>query len=374
MFNLSENNTFEDILRRSLERIDDSLDKRQGSIIYDALAPFAAELAQAYISLDIFSEQTYLGTATGQNLDNRVADYGLTRIPATNSQRIATFVTADEEPVPMVIDIGTRFSVPNEYGGYNYKVIESTSITGTYILECETAGTVGNEYTGVLLPLTSVNNLGVATLTDVYIAGEDVETDDSLRKRAIAKISQTPFGGNVADYKQFVESQEGIGACLVIPIWNGGGTVKLVIITSSYEIPTQAKINEIQELVDPTQNQGQGLGKAPIGHVVTVVAPTAYNLSIKANISFESSYTLESLKPLIEEAIANYIRQVQVQWANNTSITIYISRLIGAIINVEGVTNVENLTINGSSSNITIDVTSTGNPYPVIEEAIINEN
>ena len=374
MFNLSENNTFEDILRRSLERIDDSLDKRQGSIIYDALAPFAAELAQAYISLDIFSEQTYLGTATGQNLDNRAADYGLTRIQATKAQRIATFVTADEEPVPMVIDIGTRFSVPNEYGGYNYKVIESTTITGTYILECETAGTVGNEYTGVLLPLTSINNLGVATLTDVYIAGEDVETDDSLRKRAIAKISQTPFGGNVADYKQFVESQEGIGACLVIPIWNGGGTVKLVIITSSYEIPTEAKINEIQELVDPTQNQGQGLGKAPIGHVVTVVGPTEYNLSIKANVSFESSYTLESLKPLIEDAIANYIKQVQVQWANNTSITIYISRLIGAIINVEGITNVEDLTINGSSSNITIDVTSAGNPYPVIEEVIINEN
>lgn len=374
MFNLSENNTFEDILQRALDRIPNSLDKRQGSIIYDALAPFAAELAQAYISLDIYSEQTYLATATGENLDNRVADYGLTRIVATKSQRLATFVTADDVPVPMTIDINTRFSIPNEYGGYNFKVIASTVTSGTYILECETAGTVGNEYTGILLPLTSINNLGVATLTDVYIAGEDTESDDSLRQRAIAKISQTPFGGNIADYKQFVESQDGIGACLVIPIWNGGGTVKLVIITSSYEIPTTAKINEIQELVDPTQNQGQGLGKAPIGHVVTVVAPTAYNLSISADISIESSYTLAGLQSEIESAVSNYIRQVQMQWANNTSITIYISRLIGAIINVPGVTNVENLTINGSSSNITIDTTSSGNPYPVIEEVIIDES
>ena len=374
MFNLSQDNTFEAILQRALDRIDDSLDKREGSIIYDALAPFAAELAQAYIALDIYSEQTYLGTATGQNLDNRAADYGLIRIQATKSQRLAEFTTADDEPVPMTITIGTRFSIPNEYGGYNYKVIQATSTAGTYILECEIAGTVGNEYTGTLLPLESVNNLGTATLTDVYIAGEDTETDNSLRQRAINKISQTPFGGNQADYKQFVESQDGIGACLVIPIWNGGGTVKLVIITSSYEIPTQAKINEIQELVDPTQNQGEGLGKAPIGHVVTVTGPTAYELTIEADISFESTYTLESLQTEIEEAVANYIRQVQVQWANNTSITIYISRLIGAIINVPGITNVENLTVNGDTENITIDVTSTGNPFPVIEEVIINES
>lgn len=374
MFNLSQNNTFEDILKRCLNDIDNSLDKRQGAIIYDALAPFAAELAQAYIALDVFSEQTYLGTATGENLDNRVADYGLTRIAATKAQRLATFVTADETPVAMTIDIGARFSIPNENGGYNFKVIAETNTTGTYILECETAGTVGNEYTGVLLPLTSINNLGTATLTTVYIAGEDIETDESLRNRAIAKVSQTPFGGNVADYKQFVEAQDGIGACLVIPVWDGGGTVKLVIITSSYGIPTEAKINEIQTLVDPTQNHGQGLGKAPIGHVVTVVAPTAYELTIEADISFQNSYTLESLTPLIEQAIANYIKQVQIEWANNTTVTIYISRLIGAIISVEGVTNVENLTVNNSTSNVTIDVTSTGNPYPIIKEVIINES
>ena len=49
MDSFSENNSFEDILDRLLENVDDNLDKRQGSIIYDALAPAAAELAQCYI-------------------------------------------------------------------------------------------------------------------------------------------------------------------------------------------------------------------------------------------------------------------------------------------------------------------------------------
>ena len=372
MSSFSEGNGFEDILERLLAKVDDSLDKRQGSIIYDALAPAAAELAQCYIALDVYFDQTYLISAVGDNLDNKVADYGLVRTAATKAQKIGVFI--DNEENPMSIEIGSRWAIPNEYGGYNYKVIESTSTTGTYILECETAGTVGNEYVGTLLPLESVNNLGDANITTLYIAGEDAETDDHLRQRALDKLNETSFGGNVADYKEFMESQDGVGACLVIPIWNGGGTVKLVVITNSYGIPTTAKLNELQSIVDPTQNQGQGLGKAPIGHVVTVVAPTAYNLSIVATVSVGSTYTLQSLTPAIEDAIESYILEIQQQWADNTSVTIYVSRLIAAIVSVEGVTNVSDLTINGSSSDVTINVTGTGNPYPMIEEIDLNES
>ena len=39
-----ENVTYEDILQRMLDRVPDSMDKREGSIIYDALAPAAVEL------------------------------------------------------------------------------------------------------------------------------------------------------------------------------------------------------------------------------------------------------------------------------------------------------------------------------------------
>ena len=35
-----ESQTTETILRRMLDKVPDSLDKREGSIIYDALAPF----------------------------------------------------------------------------------------------------------------------------------------------------------------------------------------------------------------------------------------------------------------------------------------------------------------------------------------------
>lgn len=370
MSNFSENNDFTSILNRLLSRIPDTLDKRQGSIIYDALAPTASELAQCYIALDVYSDQTNLENATNSNLDNRVADFGITRNSATFAQRIGEFKNTNGEL--MGIEIGSKFGIPSAYGGYNYIITEEIEL-GKYILVCETAGTAGNQYFGELLPVTSINNLGEATLTDIYIAGEDAETDESLRDRTISKLRETPFGGNIAEYKQYVEDIDGIGSCMVIPIWNGGGTVKIVPVTTSYDIPSTAKINEIQSLLDPTQNAGQGMGIAPIGHVVTVMAPTKLEINISADIQISSTYTLQGLQESINNSISDYIREVQMDWANTETLTIYISRLLAAILSVKGVVNAENLKINNDNNNLTIYPKTDNNDFPILGEVVLNE-
>ena len=43
--------SYEELMEKKLDRIDDRRDKRQGSLIYDALAPNAAETAQFYADL-----------------------------------------------------------------------------------------------------------------------------------------------------------------------------------------------------------------------------------------------------------------------------------------------------------------------------------
>ena len=42
-----ENKDFESIMEEMLSQVSDKLDKREGSVIYDAIAPMAMELAQA---------------------------------------------------------------------------------------------------------------------------------------------------------------------------------------------------------------------------------------------------------------------------------------------------------------------------------------
>ena len=74
------------------------------------------------------------------------------------------------------------------------------------------------------------------------------------------------FGGNIADYKNKVELLPGVGAVKVFPVWNGGGTVKIVLVDSEWSVPSSELVEEVQEAIDPVGTQGTGVGLAPIGH------------------------------------------------------------------------------------------------------------
>ena len=58
-----EDITYDVILQRMLDRVPDNMDKREGSIIYDALAPAAVELQLMYIELDTILTETFADTA-----------------------------------------------------------------------------------------------------------------------------------------------------------------------------------------------------------------------------------------------------------------------------------------------------------------------
>lgn len=359
------------ILNRLLDNVSNTLDKRQGSIIYDALAPAAMELAQCYSTIEIYYEQTYLKTATGDNLDNRVADYGLTRNPATQAIRIIEVYNNDDELYD--IEIGSRFSIPADYGGYNFTITEQIE-TGRYKGLCETAGTVGNEYIGVLLPLYNIQGLGRAEIVGTFQAAEDIEDDESLRKRAINKLNNDAFGGNQADYKRYLESIDGVGGAKIFPVWNGGGTVKISFINSDRTIPSDEFVTEVQDLIDPIPNHAEGIGLAPIGHTVTVVKPTATNINIQADIELLPDFEISQLEEEIKEKIGEYITEIETNWENSSSITIYISRIIANILSVYGVNNVSLVKINGNASDLVLQENATTQEFPILNEVILYEN
>lgn len=355
MSNFSDGNSFNDILNRCLDRVDSSLDKRQGSIIYDALAPACAELAQCYIALDVYTDQTYLLTATGENLDKRVADYGLSRYPATYTEKLITIYNTDNEL--MDVDINTRFSIPNEYGGYVYQLVEHQSL-GKYIGRCETPGTAGNAYSGHLLPLTSINGLGNVRITTTYKPGEDEEPDDSLRSRALNKINQEAFAGNKSAYVNMVNNIDGVTQCQVFPVWNGGGTVKIVIVGAGNTIPSANFVNEVQTMIDPVANHGEGIGLAPIGHTVTIAAPTSYRPQIYARIILKPGYIFSQVTTEVENSVDKYMHEVQNSWAESSSIVIYRAKIIAAILSVPAVENVSTLKIDEQDADVNIPITA----------------
>lgn len=94
---------------RMLTRVDDTLDKREGSMIYDALAPAAAELAQMYIVLKNNIDLVFADTAVGEYLDKLVEQLGVSRKQAAKAIRKGLFYNENEEL--MDIELSQRFTI-----------------------------------------------------------------------------------------------------------------------------------------------------------------------------------------------------------------------------------------------------------------------
>lgn len=342
-----ESYTFEKIMKDMLARVPSSYDKREGAVIYDAIAPMAAELAQAYISLDALLNETFADTASLEYLEKRAAEKGLSRIAATYAVLQAEFT-----PAALEIAIGARFN----HGTLNYVVTEKIS-SGVYQVRCETAGTIGNASLGALIPIDYIEGLETAKLTEVLVYARDAETVEELRKRYIEAQQTQAFGGNIADYKDKVMSLDGIavGSVKVTPVWNGGGTVKLTITNAEHGAPTDELIEEVQNAIDPVGHSGQGYGLAPIGHVVTVEGATATSINIVTAITYESGWSWDASKAYIMAAIDEYFADLGDGWADTDAVIVRVSQIETKILGCKGVLDVSDTTINGTAKNIQLE-------------------
>ena len=373
--------TFKYLMESALDNVPDSLDKREGSIIYDALAPACYELAEYYMELKKILENTFASTAGNEYLDLRAAEQGLERYAASYAVKRGDFLTSSGNPA--VIPIGSRFSVISDTLNLNYEVTEAyldefgEVVPGAYRMTCEEAGTQGNSYIGPLIPITFIPNLKTATLSDLLVPARDEETDDELRDRYFLTVNDKPFGGNLAQYDEVLKGIDGVGEVQIYPVWNGGGSVKLSVIDAEYNIITNDFITTLQNMIDPTP-QGTGLGLAPIGHTVTVTTPTEKIINITTTVVLESGYTLGQVTPLIEEAIESYLLGLREIWGisddlNNYALAVYIARINAAVLGVAGIANITGTTINGLASDLTLTQNATTQELPVLGTVIVSE-
>lgn len=339
--------TYEEILERCLERVTDDIDKREGSVVYTALAPAAAELAMMYSLLQAEIDRAFPDTATDVDLTNKAKERSVFRLPATAAVRKGLFTGADSKGID--VPLGSRFSG----GDVNYVATERIDV-GVFRLTAEELGSIGNEYTGILFPIDYIEGLASATLTDVLIYGEDEETDDSLRERYYASLQAATFGGNVADYRAKTEKIPGVGACKVFPVWNGGGTVKLVITDSTGGVPTAELVQKVQQEIDPPGLSGLGKGWAPVGHSVTVEGVNGVGVNVEFKLTFEQGYTWDGIKANVTAALQKYLEDTVKGWADVESITIRTSQLEAKVLTVNGVLDIAETRLNNVTGNLTL--------------------
>lgn len=328
---------YDELLNRSLGRIASDVDKSEGSLIYDAIAPCVWELYEAYLYIDEIEKRVFADTTYDEYLDRRCAEHGIYRKQGTPAIRKATF----NRDVP----IGSHWGKEELIYIVTEKVEE-----GIYLVRCSQSGVIGNRYSGDLVNMDEVEGIDSAILGAIVIAGESEETDEHLRIRYFESFEKEAFGGNIKDYQEKIGAIDGVGQVKVYPVWNGGGTVKLRLLDSDSNIPSNELIQLVQTKVDPVQNKGEGLGIAPIGHVVTVESADKVDITVTFTLTLKDS-TWDNIKSHVSRAVEAYFNDLRAKWSES-SVVVRISQIESRILDVEGVIDIQETKLNGLASNM----------------------
>lgn len=337
-----EEMTYQKLLADMLDSVSSEVDKREGSIIWDALAPAALELARLYEALDEVLNQGFADTAERDYLVLRALERGL-------EPHAATCAGAAAELQGEVV-IGARFYC----GGYNWRLEEKLA-DGRYLLRAEEAGVGPNSVLGRLTPLEYQENLSSAQIVDIIEPGADEESTENFRARYFANLSEQSFGGNRADYIEKAGKITGVGAAKVEAAWNGGGTVKLIVMDSSWGEPASELVERVQNTFDPVESSGEGLGLAPIGHRVTVVGAKASSVDVSFAATYATGYHWSDVKNAVLDAVDEYMAELTRDWANEERLVVRISQMEARLLEVPGIVDISGLKLNGAAANVQLD-------------------
>lgn len=365
--------TYRFLRQEMLDQVPDTYDQRDTAPIPTAISPAAYTLAGFYLTLNQVQQQAFVQTAVGESLDMLGVLGSITRYQASPAVRLGVF-NAD-------VPIGARFSTINGANSINFVVTAQVADqVYQYQLTAETPGTIGNEYTGAILPITVIPGLTSAQITDILVPGDDAETDDEFRTRLITALTNKPFGGNIAAYRENILAIDGVGAVQVYPTWNGGGTVACSILGADFSPASPELVQKVQTAIDPPTS-GLGLGLAPIGAKVTITAPTKLTVNVSATLTLSAGYSIEQVQDNVESAIESYMLSVRKSWDNQVgdltveySADVYIARVIAAILTVTGVVNATNVQLNGGTADLTLTETGASQQVPITGTVTLSES
>lgn len=253
------NSVFEEnestIRDRMLDSIDDDWRKDPGDFVYDVIAPSPLEIKQLQINQDQVLKSAFAQYAEGEWLDYLLNDIGLTRKNATPNQRTLNIKAAAGVVIPEGHTLNTV--VLDDNGDpLEYTVDETvkydTETTKAVKVTCSTAGTIGNIAVGSEF-IFQPSIAGIKSIVDqgTDILGTDKETDEEAYERYKFKVTHPDTGGNKNDYVRWLQELSGIGDQKIIPLWNGNGTVKVVLLDTNYQPASAALVKEVQEYLDP---------------------------------------------------------------------------------------------------------------------------
>lgn len=326
--------TYEAIRQRILDSMTNDIDKREGSFVSNMISPVGVEFAKYYIELDNILSIMFLEDATNEYLDKKVYDFGIERKMGTVARGTIKVTGENGTHIPQNSEVISQ-------GELSFFTLEDAWINeGIALIEVE-ASDVGTEYNIIQDSIDKfvININGVESVTNEkeFKEGTNVETDEELRERFFEVIRRPATSGNIYHYEQWAKEIDGINQARVKPLWNGNGTVK-VIVSNDNSIVDEEIVSKCQEYINTVK---------PIGADVTVITPTSLDINVTANIYIENGYDATKAKLDFEENLKKYL--------SSCNDTVVYTRVASCLGSVEGIKDYSELKLNGATSNISFD-------------------
>lgn len=320
-------------LDRMLGRVSNQYDKAVGGYFFDMLEPVSEELADIDSENLKMLDRGFADTAEGADLDRVVGEIGMSRKIGAYASVVLRFSGEDGEIIPY----GTQANSETA----SFTTTEQGTIAGGYVdvtAICEVYGSAGN---------VAANTINKCKLSDITVTnpaaaagGVDNETNTALRERYYFEVQHPPGSGNKYDYIRWALEVDGCSGAKCYPLWNGNGTVKVVIIGQSGTASTDL-IHAVKMHIE---------SKRPVGAEVTIAAATPVAINVAVTLLYEDGYTANEMLEAAKTVIKNDLQKIAFK-----SIEVSFAR-IGALLYVlPGVRDYSNLKINGGTANIVID-------------------
>ncbi|WP_042348241.1 baseplate J/gp47 family protein [Bacillus massiliigorillae] len=323
-----------------LDNISHDVDKREGSVAYDLTAPAAIEVGNAYTELDTVLGLGFPDTSEGIYLEYICTPFGVPRKPAIKATGEITL----SGPAGTLIPIGTRLqtTVGESVFFVTKEEVTLTETPSIVTAEAEIAGAAGKVAAGEINALAPGDLYGIVTVINeqAFEGGVDEESDESLLKRLKNRAQNPATSGNANHYKQWALEVSGIGDAKVFPTWNGGNTVKVVLLDDNKRCPDQTIIDAAANHIEEER---------PVGPTITTIGAPEVNINVSATLTLATGKTLDEAKQEFIELLTDYLKSL----AFKDPIVRY-AKIASLLIDVPSLIDYSNLTINEGTTNITI--------------------
>lgn len=333
------------ILTNLLDNTDPEIDVREGSPTYTLHAPNADEFTNLYAEFQAVRDETFViddeGNVSmfGNRLDKWVNMFGMERKEGGRAVGYVVISADEETEVPAGTELfaPATFNVSFETNTDIVAVPEGTPVAITAVYEGSEGNVSTNAITGV------VGNLeGIITVTNLIetAGGFDEESDEELGSRFLNYMRRPAASGNANDYYQWATSVAGIQDALVIPVWNGPGTVKVKLLSNNHRAPTPEKVQEVKDYIEENR---------PIdANNITVEGADEITINVSADIIMTSD--LATIRTEFENVLKDHLESLDFEKGDLVRVT----RTQNILLDTEGVVDFQNFTLNEGTANIAI--------------------